>query len=135
MNDNHAYHSIEYFNNFNSLIVIGVENSNSCEIMDLDRKRWNRLPSLNHPGVNANIYYNNITSDLFVLFGMEGKMDKNIKNTDIIFVPNNQAIFVLKKFCYSILLFIKNVINNKREINLIIKIKLYNLIPVQCLII
>ena len=84
LNDNHAYHSIEYLDNFDSLIVIGGENSNSCEIMDLDSKRWNRLPSLNHPRANANIYYNNVTSDLFVLFGMEGKMDKNIKNTDII---------------------------------------------------
>ena len=84
LNDNHAYHSIEYLDNFDSLIVIGGENSNSCEIMDLDSKRWNRLPSLNNPRANANIYYNNVTSDLFVLFGMEGKMDKNIKNTDII---------------------------------------------------
>jgi hypothetical protein len=84
LNDNHAYHSIEYLDNFDSLIVIGGENSNSCEIMDLDSKRWNRLPALNHPRANANIYYNNVTSDLFVLFGMEGKMDKNIKNTDVI---------------------------------------------------
>ena len=84
LNDNHAYHSIEYLDNFDSLIVIGGENNNSCEIMDLDSKRWNRLPSLNHPRANANIYYNNVTSDLFVLFGMEGKMDKNIKNIDII---------------------------------------------------
>ena len=84
LNDNHAYHSIEYLDNFDSLIVIGGENSNSCEIMDLDSKRWNRLPSLNNPRANANIYYNNVTSDLFVLFGMEGKMDKNIKNTDVI---------------------------------------------------
>ena len=84
LNDNHAYHSIEYLDNCDSLIVMGGENINSSEIMDLDSKRWNRLPSLNHPRANANIYYNNVTSDLFVLFGMEGKMDKNIKNIDII---------------------------------------------------
>ena len=52
--------------------------------MDLDSKKWNRLPSLNSARANANIYYNNVTSDLFVLFGMEGKMDKNVKNTDVI---------------------------------------------------
>ena len=84
LNDNHAYHSIEYLDNFDSLIVIGGENSASCEIMDLDSKKWNRLPPLNNPRANANIYYSNVTSDLFVLFGMEGKMDKNIKNTDVI---------------------------------------------------
>ena len=84
LNDNHSYHTIEYLDNFDCLIIIGGENSTSCEIMDLDSKRWNRLPSLNSPRANANIYYNNVTSDLFVLFGMEGKMDKNIKNTDVI---------------------------------------------------
>ena len=84
LNDNHSYHTIEYLDNFDSLIVIGGENSNSCEIMDLDSKKWTKLPSLNYPRANANIYYNNVTSDLFVLFGMEGKMDKNIKNTDVI---------------------------------------------------
>ena len=84
LNDNHSYHTIEYLDNFDSLIVIGGENSNSCEIMDLDSKKWTKLPSLNYPRANDNIYYNNVTSDLFVLFGMEGKMDKNIKNTDVI---------------------------------------------------
>ena len=84
LNDNHSYHTIEYLDNFDCLIIIGGENSASCEIMDLDSKKWNRLPSLNSPRANANIYYNNVTSDLFVLFGMEGKMDKNIKNTDVI---------------------------------------------------
>ena len=84
LNDNHSYHSVEYLENFDSIILIGGENSSSCEIMDLDSKKWNRLPPLNCARANANIYYNNVTSDLFVLFGMEGKMDKNIKNTDVI---------------------------------------------------
>ena len=84
LNDNHAYHSMEYLDNFDSLIVIGGENCSSCEIMDLDSKKWTQLPSLNAARANANIYYNNVTSDLFILFGMEGKMDQYIKNTDVI---------------------------------------------------
>ena len=84
LNDNHAYHTIEYLDNFDTLIVVGGENSPSCEIMDLDSKKWNRLPPLNCARANANIYYNNVTSDLFVLFGMEGKMNQNVKNIDII---------------------------------------------------
>ena len=84
LNDNHAYHTIEYLDNFDTLIVVGGENSPSCEIMDLDSKKWNRLPPLNCARANANIYYNNVTSDLFVLFGMDGKMNQNVKNTDII---------------------------------------------------
>ena len=83
LNENHSYHNIDYLENFDSLIVIGGENSSSCEIMDIDGKKWTRLPSLNYPRANANIYYNNVTSDLFVLFGMEGRMDKKVKNTDV----------------------------------------------------
>ena len=84
LNDNHSYHSVEYLENFDSIIVIGGENSSSCEIMDLDSKKWTKLPSLNYPRANSNIYYNNNTSDLFVLFGMEGEMTQKTKNTDVI---------------------------------------------------
>ena len=84
LNDNHSYHSVEYLENFDSIIVVGGENSSSCEIMDLDSKKWTKLPSLNSPRANANIYYNAITSDLFVLFGMEGEMTEKTKNTDAI---------------------------------------------------
>ena len=84
LNDNHSYHSIEYLENFDSIIVVGGENSSSCEIMDLDSKKWTKLPSLNYPRANSNIYYNNTTSDLFVLFGMEGEMTEKTKNTDVI---------------------------------------------------
>ena len=84
LNDNHSYHSIEYLENFDSIIVVGGENSSSCEIMDLDSKKWTKLPSLNYPRANSNIYYNNMTSDLFVLFGMEGEMTQKTKNTDVI---------------------------------------------------
>ena len=84
LNDNHSYHSIEYLENFDSIIVVGGENSSSCEIMDIDSKKWTKLPSLNYPRANSNIYYNNVTSDLFVLFGMEGEMTEKTKNTDVI---------------------------------------------------
>ena len=84
LNDNHSYHSLEYLENFDSIILIGGENSNSCEIMDLDSRKWTKLPSLNYARANINIYYNNITSDLFALFGMEGKMNDKPLNTDVI---------------------------------------------------
>ena len=84
LNDNHSYHSVEYLENFDSIILVGGENSSSCEIMDLDSKKWTKLPSLNYPRANCNIYYNNITSDLFVLFGMEGEMNQKPRNTDVI---------------------------------------------------
>ena len=84
LNDDHAYHSIEYLENFDSIIIIGGENNSSCEIMDLDTKNWIRLPYLNYPRANANIYYNSINYDLYVLFGMEGDITEKNKNSDII---------------------------------------------------
>ena len=84
LNDNHSYHTLEYLENFDTVILVGGEKSNSCEIMDINSKKWTKLPSLNYPRANSNIYYNNVTSDLFVLFGMEGEMNGKPRNTDVI---------------------------------------------------
>ena len=84
LNDNHSYHSLDYLENYDCIILVGGVNSSSCEIMDIDSKKWTKLPSLNYPRANSNIYYNNVTSDLFVLFGMEKEMNQNTKNTDVI---------------------------------------------------
>ena len=83
--ENHSYHTMEYLENYDSVILIGGENSNDCEIMDVDTKKWYKLPELNYPRANVNIYYNSITSDLFALFGISGDIsDKKIKYSDII---------------------------------------------------
>ena len=84
LNDNHSYHSLDYLENYDCIILVGGENSSSCEIMDIDSKKWTKLPSLNYPRANSNIYYNNATSDLFVLFGMEKEMNEKTQNTDVI---------------------------------------------------
>jgi len=84
LNDNHAYHSIEYLENFDSIILIGGEKNSSCEIMDLDSKNWISLPSLNYPRANTNIYYNCLNCELYALFGMEGEMAEKNKNSDVI---------------------------------------------------
>ena len=80
----HSYHTVEYLENFDSIICIGGENSNQCEIMDLENKKWQKLPNLNNPRGNANIYYNNLTSELFVLFGICGIMCEKINYSDSI---------------------------------------------------
>ena len=80
----HSYHTVEYLENFDSIICIGGENSNQCEIMDLENKKWIKLPNLNNPRGNANIYYNNLTSELFVLFGICGIMCEKINYSDSI---------------------------------------------------
>ena len=80
----HSYHTVEYLENFDCIISIGGENSNICEIMDLEDKKWLKLPNLNFPRANANIYYNNLTSELFVLFGICGVMSDRANYSDSI---------------------------------------------------
>ena len=80
LNTTHAYHSVEYLENYNSIICIGGENSSSCEIMNLEDNKWHKLPSLNIPRANCNIYLNNVTGELFVLFGIYGIMSERTNN-------------------------------------------------------
>ena len=80
----HSYHTVEYLENFDCIITIGGENSNQCEIMNLEDKKWIKLPNLNYSRANANIYYNNINSELFVLFGICGIMCDKINYSDSI---------------------------------------------------
>ena len=80
----HSYHSVEYLENFDCIICIGGENSNQCEIMNLEDKKWIKLPDLNNSRANVNIYYNNLNSELFVLFGICGIMCDKINYSDSI---------------------------------------------------
>ena len=83
--ENHSYHTLEYLERYDCLILIGGENSSVCEIMDVELKKWFKLPSLNYPRANINIYYNFITNELFALFGINGDIsDKKIKYSEII---------------------------------------------------
>ncbi|MCQ2819398.1 MAG: hypothetical protein MJ252_19220 [archaeon] len=77
----HAYHSIDYLENYECLIVIGGKDENYyCEIYDIFANKWQMLPNLNYCRFNANIVYNSFAGEIYVLFGM---LD-NGRNTDII---------------------------------------------------
>ena len=80
LNTTHSYHSLEYLENYDSLICIGGENSSSCEIMNLESKKWYKLPNLNIPRANCNIYFNNITGEIYVLFGIVGVLSEKTNN-------------------------------------------------------
>ena len=84
LNYPHYYHSIEYLDNFDCLIVIGGELNCICELFDIYSQKWIKIPDLSSPKANANIYFDNITSDLYVLFGMEGNIIENKNNSDTI---------------------------------------------------
>lgn len=80
----HSYHTIEYLDNYDCLIVIGGESNSACEIYDLFTGNWTKLPDLNFQRGNVNIYYDNITSDLYALFGMDNIMIENMSYSNII---------------------------------------------------
>ena len=80
LNTTHSYHTVEYLENYNSIICVGGENSSSCEIMNLEDNKCYKLPNLNIPRANCNIYLNNITGELFVLFGICGIISEKMNN-------------------------------------------------------
>ena len=76
-----AYHSIEYVDNYECLIVVsGRDKNHTCELFDLVTRKWHTLPPIAYPRVNANVVYNCITSDIYVLFGQI----ENNRNTDVV---------------------------------------------------
>ena len=80
LNTTHSYHTLEYLENYDSLICVGGENSSSCEIMNLENKTWYKLPNLNIPRANCNIHFNNITGEIYVLFGIVGILSEKTNN-------------------------------------------------------
>ena len=79
----HSFHTLEYIDNFDCIVCVGGENSSVCEIMDINSQQWKKLPSLNYPRANCSVFYNNITEQVYALFGLKGNLwDKNSKNSD-----------------------------------------------------
>ena len=81
----HAYHSMEYLDNYDCFIVMGGENNKAVELFDIFTNKWKRLPDLNVARANVNIYFNDFTSEIYALFGMLGNVSKkHINNSEII---------------------------------------------------
>ena len=84
LNFTHAYHSIEYLDNYDCLIIIGGEVNDNCELFDIYSKKWINIPKLNTPRANVNIFFDNMTSDLYALFGIEGFIRDKKNYSDVI---------------------------------------------------
>ena len=76
----HSYHTLEYLDNYECIVVIGGDKNYCCEIFDLFTCTWHMLPELTYWRANANVIFNNVTSDIYVLFGM---IEDN-RNSDVI---------------------------------------------------
>ena len=84
LNNSHSYHSIEYLDNYDCLIIIGGEVNDNCELFDIYSKKWINIPKLNTPRANVNIFFDNMTSDLYALFGIEGFIRDKKNYSDVI---------------------------------------------------
>ena len=66
----HAFHTMEYLDNYDCLLVIGGENNKSVKLFDIFTNKWTRLLDLNVARANLNIYFDEFTSEIYALFGM-----------------------------------------------------------------
>ena len=81
----HAYHSMEYLDNYDCFLVMGGEYNKAVELFDIFTSKWKRLPDLNVARANLNIYFDEFTSELYALFGMLGNVSqKHVNNSEII---------------------------------------------------
>ena len=80
----HAYHSVEFLDYYKSIIVIGGENSNACEIYDLNTGLWRELPDMNIPRAHCNLYLDKFTHIVYTFFGVVGDITEKNNYTDVI---------------------------------------------------
>ena len=80
----HAYHSVDFLDYYKSIIVLGGENSVSCEIYDLNTGLWRTLPDLNVPRAHCNLYLDKFTHAVYVFFGVIGDITEKHNYTDVI---------------------------------------------------
>ena len=81
----HAYHSVQFLDYYKSIVIIGGENSKSCELYDLSTGLWTELPEMNTPRANCILYLDKITHIFYAFFGILGKIaERNNNFTDIL---------------------------------------------------
>ena len=78
----HAYHSVEFLDYYKSILVIGGENSKSCELYDLNIGLWRRLPDLNIPRAFCNLYLDKVTHAIYTFFGVVGNLTQKNNFTE-----------------------------------------------------
>jgi hypothetical protein len=80
----HAYHSVDFLDYYKSIIVLGGENSVSCELYDLNTGLWRALPDLNVPRAHCNLYLDKFAHAVYVFFGVIGDITEKHNYTDVI---------------------------------------------------
>ena len=100
----HSYHSLYYMEKYNSILVIGGENNNSCEILNLNSNSWTFLPNMIYNKANCSIYYEQNNDKIYTFFGISGKITENNNNLDVIeYLDFKEIPLVWKKVKYIII--------------------------------
>ena len=76
----HAYHSAQFLDYYKSIIIVGGENSTSCELYDLSTGLWRELPDLKIPRACCSLYLDKITHIMYAFFGILGKISEKNNN-------------------------------------------------------
>ena len=80
----HAYHSVEFLDYYKSIVVLGGENSVSCELYDLNTGLWRSLPDMNIPRAHCNLYLDKFSHAIYTFFGVVGDITEKHNYTDAI---------------------------------------------------
>ena len=80
----HAYHSVAYLDYYKSILVLGGENTGTCEVFDLNTGKWRELPDMNIPRAHCNIYLDRLTNVIYAFFGVVGNITEKHNYTDVI---------------------------------------------------
>ena len=80
----HSYHTIYYIEGYNSILVIGGENNNYCEMFNINTNAWVHLPDMNYAKANCNVYFDRCKDYIFTFFGKSGKITEKNKYLDVI---------------------------------------------------
>ena len=80
----HAYHSVEFLDFYKSIIVIGGENINTCELYDMNTGFWRELPEMKIPRAHCGIYLDKLNHAIYSFFGVIGNITNKNNYTDIL---------------------------------------------------
>ena len=82
MNIPRAYHSMQFHENLKSIIVVGGEENPTCEMYDFFMNSWTKIPSLNVPRCNINLYIDKLGTFAYAFCGIIGnRINKNYTDT------------------------------------------------------
>lgn len=83
LREERSYHTMVFNDVFETIMIIGGENTNSVEIFDPLTNRWQLLPSMKHPRANPFFYFDESRGIMYSMFGNDSNITDNLF-TDVV---------------------------------------------------